>query len=342
MNLRLMFALLVFPIGVAVSAQDKSDPGKISGLFFGDFYSVRGHNDASIKGKDGFWLRRLYLTYDKKLDAKMSARIQLEAKDPGDFSTVQNMQPFIKDAWVRYNENGHKITLGLIPTPTWSQAETRLGYRHIEKTALDLFRMGSARDKGISVEGPLDKTGTFDYSVMIGDGSGTRSSKGDTRAYYLRVGSKITEGLVADLYLDSWKRESGGRWSTVKGEVFYQANDIKAGLMAASQRRTAPAATAATIGVWSLYAEFASKAKNCPFIRFDTLNQALSDADKIEFYKMSKDGKPTLVMVGVRMKINEFLEIVPNITTISYRKAAGATTSPRQDSIFRITFSAKF
>lgn len=327
--------------GQASLAQDKADPGKISGIIFGDFYSVRGHNDASIKGRDGFWVRRIYLTYDKKIDAKLSTQIRLEAKDPGDFSTVRDMEPFIKDAWIRYTESGHKFTLGLIPTPTWGPAESKLGYRPIEKTSLDLFKMGSARDKGISAEGPLDKEGKADYMLMVGDGSGTKSSTGDTRTIYGRVGFKFTPEVSVDIYGDSWKKTGDVDWRTFKGEVFYQGKQAKVGVAYASQLRRKPGSANLNINVLSLYGEVKAGEKVSPFVRIDVVSEAIPDADKIDFWKMSKDGKPTFFMFGVRYKVNDMVEIVPNITVISYRKGPGGAT-PNKDSMFRITFNVKF
>lgn len=338
---RLAFAMTAVACAATSLAQDKGDGGKVSGVVFGDFYAIRGHNDAAIKGKDGFWVRRLYLTYDRKIDAKTSAQLRLEAKDPGDFATTATMEPFIKDLWVRYNENGHKFTLGLIPTPTWGPAESILGYRPVEKTALDLFRMGSARDKGISVEGPLAKNGSVDYAVMVGDGSGTKSSKGDTRAYYAKLGFKLTPDVTADLYADSWKKEAGAAWRTTKVELFYVGKGARAGVAYASQLRRKPGAPNSTINVLSLYGEIKAGPRVSPFVRFDTVSDALPDADKIEFYKMSKDGKPALFMVGVRLKVNDAFEIVPSFTTVAYRTGSGGI-KPSADSIFRITYSGKF
>lgn len=338
---RAVAALAAAIAAQAVLAQAQPEAGKVSGVIYADFYSVSGHHDATVKGKDGFWVRRINLTYDKKFDEKLSARLNFEAKDPGDFSTSSNMEPFVKDAWVRYTVDGHRFTLGLIPTPTFGPAENKLGYRPIEKTPIDLYRMGSSRDKGISVEGPLDKEGRADYMVMVGDGSGVKSSTGGTRTLYARVGYKITPEVSADLYGDSWKKAGGVDWNTLKGEVFYQGGKIKAGAAYASQLRKAPGAANLTLNVLSLYGEVRATERLRPFVRLDIVNRALPDADKIEFYKMSKDGKPTLVMVGARYQVHDQLEIAPSLTIVRYRSnPAGA--NPGSDTIFRVTFSLKF
>lgn len=323
------------------TSQTKSDPWKFSGTLFGDYYSVFGHHDSAIEGKSGFWIRRLYLTADRDLGDNLSGRLRLEASDPGDFVTSSNMEPFIKDAYLRYNANGHKVTLGLIPTPTWEPAESILGYRPIEKTPIDLFKMGSSRDKGISIQGPLDREKRADYWVMFGDGSGTKSSKGESHAFYGRVGFKATPEVTFDLYADFWRKDGDEEWSTLKGELFYQGQQLKGGLALVSQHRTKPGSPDVDLDLYSLYLEYKASDRFSPFARLDVVNDPVPGADTIAYFKMSKDGKPTLLILGVRYRVNSQVEIVPSIETISYRRGPGGI-KPSSDSIFRVTFSAIF
>ncbi|MCC7230870.1 MAG: hypothetical protein IT203_10790 [Fimbriimonadaceae bacterium] len=324
-----------------VQAQDKDNQGKFSGLIFGDYYSVLGHNDSSIKGKEGFWIRRINLVYDRKIGEKLTSQIRMEAKDPGDFSTSQTMDPYLKDAWVRYTENGHKITFGLIPTPTWGPAEDRLGYRPIERTPFDLYKLGNPRDKGISVQGPLDKEGKAEYMLMVGDGSGTKSSNGNTRTFYGRLDYKATPEISFDLYGDSWKKDADVDWSSVKAEAFYQGKQVTGGISYSAQKRTKPGDSDVNLNVVSVYGEFKASDKFRPFVRYDYVSDAVPDADKIEYIKMSKDGKPSLFLFGVRCKITDQLEVVPSLETVTYRRGEGGL-KPSQDSFLRVTVSVKF
>lgn len=310
--------------------------GKLSFTLYSDFYSVMRHNVGEIDGKSGFWIRRIYLTYDHKVDDKLSAQFRLEAKDPGDFTTSSNLEPFVKDAWIRWTENGHKITFGLIPTPTTVPAEDKLGYRPIEKTPMDLYKFGSTRDKGVSVQGPLGASGKADFTVMIGDGSGTKSSDGEGKTLYGRIGYKLNENWSADLYADCWDKADGEEWKTVKGEIFFRNDRFKAGAMAARQKRTFSKGDDLNLDVFSLYGELAANEKWSPFVRLDVLGDPVPGADKIEFWHMSDDGKPTLLMVGARYRLHEALEIIPSYTSIRYRGGSSGN-----DAMFRLTFSAK-
>lgn len=319
----------------------RKNNGKFSGIIFGDFYSIPQHHDPAVKGREGTWVRRLNLTFDNKWSENVTSRIRVEAKDNGGFSGGHDMVPFFKDAWLQYNAGGHKFTFGLIPTPTWEPAESALGYRPVEKTALDLFRMGSSRDKGLSVAGPLTSDGKANYTVMIGDGSGTKSMTEGTHTIYARVGYQLTPEISLDLYGDWWQKRAGVDWTTVKGEVFFVNDDIKAGLAYAHQLREMPGMSDLELDVLSFYGEYEASDMVSPFIRVDILDDLLPDANKIEYYRMSPNGKPTLVAVGVRIKVTDSFEITPSWTNVSYRGVGGAP-APGSDSIFRLTFIAKF
>ncbi|RMH11665.1 MAG: hypothetical protein D6701_14695, partial [Gemmatimonadetes bacterium] len=64
---------------------------KVSGLAFGDIYAVAQHHDADIDGANGAWMRRIYLTFDEKLDDEFSFRLRFEAASPGDFESAATM-----------------------------------------------------------------------------------------------------------------------------------------------------------------------------------------------------------------------------------------------------------
>ena len=144
-----------------------------------------------------------------------------------------------------------------------------------------------------------------------------------------------------DLYADSFRKEAGVDWRTVKGEIFYQGKIATAGIMYASQKRMKPGSPDLGLNVFSIYGEYKASEKVRPFLRYDTVSNALPDADKIEYLKLSKDGKPTFFLVGVRFKVDDNIEIVPNFETVTYRSVGGGPT-PGRDTFFRVTFSVKF
>lgn len=323
----------VWALGV-VAGLSGADEGKLSGALFGDLYSVGSHHDARLKGLDGLWNRRFNLSYDRKLEPGWSMRLRVEIKDRGDFSPEHSVDPFMKDAWLRYTVDGHKITFGLIPTPSFEAVEDRLAYRPVERTPLDLWRMGSSRDKGISVAGPL--AGGLDYALMVGDASGTRSSRSGNHAVYGRLGYRATPEVYVNFYGDTWKQDRGARRQTGMAEVFYAGKCVKFGVTYATQRRTRPGTVAFSFNVVSFYGEARLSETVSPFVRYDVVSDALPDADRIDYYRMSRVGKPSLLQAGVRWRLSDDWEIAPNVSVVTYRGG------PAQDTIYRLTVSYKF
>ena len=103
---------------------------KLNGYMFGDYYyAVSGPDEK----RNAFQIRRVYLTHDMKWDDSFSGRVRFEAKDAG-FGSGGTMDPFVKDAYLRYQWNGRSLYAGQSPTPIWSITETVWGYRAVEKT----------------------------------------------------------------------------------------------------------------------------------------------------------------------------------------------------------------
>lgn len=324
-----------------LQAQSANPSGKWSGILFGDIYSVGRHHNPEFENKQGIWNRRFNLTYDHKFNPAWSGRFRTEFKDPGDFSSEHSIDPFVKDAWIRYTIHGHRITAGLIPTPTWEVIEDKMAYRPIEKSPIDLYRMGNSRDKGISIQGPLTSDGSFDYMVMLGDGSGTKSSVAGQSTIYGRLGYKPSPELYVDVYGDSWRKTGGARWQTLAVEGFYTSKQLKAGLSYITQRRERPGAASTRLHVLSVYGEVALSDRVSPYIRYDVLSDALADADKIDYYRMSKDGKPSFLNLGVRVTVHKNFELTPNVSFVNYR-AVGAAPAPGGDTLYRLTFCFRF
>ena len=80
-----------------------------------------------------------------KWDDAFSGRLLFEAKDAGHGKTTK-MDPYVKHAYPRYKKGGTSAYFGLQGTPTWNVSERVWGYRSIEKTVMDLHKIGSSAD----------------------------------------------------------------------------------------------------------------------------------------------------------------------------------------------------
>ena len=160
----------------------KTEPSwKISGLVYGDYYWLAADHREALEDQNGFWFRRIYLTYDHTFSKAFSARLRLEMNSPGDFSSSERMTPYVKDAWVKWTHGSHAVSFGLAPTPSFEFVESVWGYRSVEKTPLDLLRWDSSRDIGLLAQGALG--GRTRYSVQVGNGSGVNGETDRAKAF---------------------------------------------------------------------------------------------------------------------------------------------------------------
>jgi hypothetical protein len=160
---------------------------QISGLLFGDAYGVVNHHDPDFDGQWGFWLRRGYLTFDVDVATKWSARFRLEVNSPGDFESSAKMTPFVKDAWVARKDKAHALYLGISPSPTFERVEGFWGYRAVEKTPLDLYRLGSSRDFGVAYRGKMADGKLVTHAMLATAlARGARPTKGRRRCSLCR------------------------------------------------------------------------------------------------------------------------------------------------------------
>jgi hypothetical protein len=147
---------------------------KISGLMFGDYYYFADHHDPKYDNQQGFWMRRVYFTYDQSFTEKFSARFRLEANSNG-LLAGGNLNVFVKDAYLRWNYKGkQQATLGIAPALTFDTEEGFWGLRHVEKTPADLYKIDTARDFGLTFNGPIGASGAA-YAFQFGNDSGNGS-----------------------------------------------------------------------------------------------------------------------------------------------------------------------
>ena len=91
------------------------DKGTLSGYMISDYYAVFQNHDAKADKQHGFWFRRIYLSYDRKLDEKFAVRLRFEMNSPGDFTTNTTLNPFVKDAYLEWKASSqHRLLVGIL------------------------------------------------------------------------------------------------------------------------------------------------------------------------------------------------------------------------------------
>ncbi len=310
----LIFIMFLFIISFHLDAQ-----GKISGVVFGDYYYMFSNHNPGIEGMNGFWFRRLYLTYDHNLSSAFKIRIRFEAYSKGDFSTKEEIIPHVKDIYIQWSKNGQSIILGLSPTPTFGKIEKFWGYRAVEKTPLDLYKMAHSRDTGIAFKGKIAK-GKIYYHLMFANGEGNKSEFNKQKKVMGAIGFYPTGNLYLEFYSDY---ESGpiNRTDvyTLQGFIGFAMKKFTFGAMYANQIHQLGEEDL-KLRVLSITTVFDVSQKITLFGRYDRMMDPLPAGPAISYLPMDSSSPFSLVIGGMDYKISSSFSLIPNIEFVIYDK----------------------
>jgi len=138
------FAILFFSITVSAQNNDESE-GKFSGYMFGDYYHITKSHKADILDKHGFWFRRIYFSYDYKINSNFSTRLRFEMSNEGDFTSKIAMIPFVKDAWLKYKLDNVQFIL-VYHLPQLLLLLKRYGAIDLLKKHLSIYKRWQAQE----------------------------------------------------------------------------------------------------------------------------------------------------------------------------------------------------
>lgn len=313
---------------------------KISGLAFGDAYAVGDHHNAAIEDQTGFWLRRAYLTFDVGVIDNWSARLRLEANSPGDFSTNTKLEPFIKDAYLAWKQPGRELYLGISPSPTFEVVESFWGYRAIEKTPVDLYRLGSSRDFGIAYKGKSE-SGKVAFHAMVGNGAGEASETNEGKKAMFSLALRPNDHFLVEVYGDFEDRP--GSTDRVTYQIFsgYKGSKGRLGLQYVTQDRDVPGGATTTLAVGSIFGVLDLSEKFSLVLRFDRSFDANPEADRIPYLVLAKNAEFDFALVGLEYRLNKKISLSPNLEFVSYRDT-GATPAPEDDIFGKLTLYFQF
>lgn len=339
--------MLVLAASAATPASAQEVPDwvhrvKLSGLAFGDYYSFAQHNNEDLQGQNGFWFRRIYLTLDFNLEEDWDFRLRLEGNSlGGPLLPSAKITPFVKDAWVRWKPSDHSFYLGITGTPTWGVIEKEWGYRDVEKTPLDLMRLGASRDFGVAAKGPIGSGGKFYYHAMVGNGSSTRNEANPGKGFSLALGVEPGSGFLFEVY--GAYNDQDSNTDLLTGQAFgtWRNENVRIGVQYAHLEQERQDEDNLKIDLISVYGVWDVSERVALLARFDKLFDVNPSAPRIDYLRLSDQGKINFLLAGVDIKIIERFHLIPNIETVFYDAVDGAE-APKTDFIPRITFSLKF
>ena len=327
----------------AAGAQEISDwlkRTKFSVLAFGDAYWLPTNDNPALTAENGFWLRRTYLTMDHSINEELSFRIRFEANSPGDFTSSTKLEPFVKDLYLRWTEKDHQVYLGISGTPIWGVVEKVWGYRHVEKTPLDLQKMGSSRDFGVAAKGRLDSGGKLRYHVMVGNGSGTKGETNAGKKGALGLSLYPGSGFVIEAYGDYEGRPGDNDRTVVQLFAAWQSDEGRLGVQVARQHRNIEGASALNLDVASFFGSVKLSERAVFLARYDRMFEVNPDAAKIAYIPLNPTANSNLLLAGIDVTLADEFHLIPNVEAVFYHDAQGP--KPDSEVMFRTTFFVTF
>ena len=326
------------PTPVADPTPDRSL--RIHGYFFGDYYYHAKNHLPALEDQNGFRFRRLYLTFDKPLSETFDARVRFEMNSPGDFSPSSKVEPFLKDAYLRWRLSGQNgLLLGLSPSPLKETPEALWGYRSLNQTAAELQRFGSSRDLGVALRGSFDPDRRFRYHFMLGNGAGTSSEINQGKKVWMALGFHPTDSLLFQFTTDHESRPDNADRYTLQGLLGYETDTTRLGLQYAHQHRQGQPDLG--LDVISFFGVLRLSNKVNLFGRYDRMFDPNPDGLKISYLPFDPNAESNFFLAGLDIRVSEQFNLMPNLQIIRYGEEAGGNR-PGTDVVPRLTFWVRY
>ena len=223
--------------------------GKLWGYAFGDFL-YKGYTNkfgmtntqyaGTPKDFNSLEFRRIYLGYDYDISEHFSSQLIL-AYEGTSLASDGNRSIYIKIANLRWKNIIHNgdLVIGAMAPPTFANSESVWSYRSLEKTIMDMRKIGASNDVGISLQGKLNDKGDYGYNFMISNGSGAKPETDRFKKFYANVYAKfMDQKIILDLGADNeWAQSHPNQKSKTTYKVFlgYQTKTFAVGIEAFQQ-----------------------------------------------------------------------------------------------------------
>ena len=334
MKKRIICFLAAFALGLIVlEAQAEVN---WQGYMFGDLFYIAQHHDPDIKNANGFWFRRIYSTWDFTLSDTVKGRLRLEMSDVGDFTTKAKMIPYVKDAYLQVKIGRQTLIAGISGSPTIGGIEGLWGYRHLEKTPLDLFKLGNSREFGIALKGG---NSTY-YHIMFANGNANSSESNKGKKFLGSFGLKPAKGLLLEVYADyEWDFKNGKSYSVLQGLAGYEGRWGRTGFLYAN-RHYRHGDIEKNYGLFSGFVIVNASDSIDVIIRFDKLfNESIEKT--ISYIPFSTEAMVNFLITAVSFQVTDNVWLIPNVKFAFYENTA-IGEKPGNDIYLNITFWWKF
>jgi hypothetical protein len=313
---------LILLVALAFASQTlaQAPSTKVSAHAIGDYYWVVQHHNENLENRNGFWFRRVFLTLDQTLSESLTARLRFEANGPGDFTSSTILDPYVKDAWLKW-KSSEALTLivGMAPNQVVQSGEDFWGYRSLEKSPLDLHRLNNTRDVGVAVAGRISE---FHYHAAIGNGANIGGETDAGKQVSMLVGVTPAPFLF-ELSAEHNDRDVEQR-STVQALAGWHREGMRAGLLFAHQTRND-----IELDVLSVFGVYPIRANAVAVVRLDRMFHPNPEGAAMPFLPFDPQSASTLLIAGLDFKLNPHFGLIPNVEYVTYDEDSSSDVLPR-------------
>jgi len=321
----------------SVAQVDLGDDATLSGTIFTDYYWMAQHHNEDIEGKNGFWFRRIYATYDHNLSEGFSTRVRLEMSSAGDFQSDPEMIPNVKDAYLKWQNENHAILAGISSTPTWGLTEDIWGYRSVEKSPQDLYDFGSSRDFGLSVKGNVTPSGDLNYHFFIGNGNSNKPEIDRGKKVMFSLAYHLNDNVVLQGYGDYNDRTDDPDSYTAQLLGGYQSEVLNVGALYSNHYREGQLGLSAqSLDLVSVFTNFKINDSTKGYLRADHLFDGYRGGSGNSYIPFAEEVESTFLVGGADFLLSDRIHLMPNIEAIIYGENDQGM-SPGTDIIPRLT-----
>jgi hypothetical protein len=314
--------------------------GKLWGYAFGDF-TYKAHTNSfnmsntqyatTPKDYNLFDIRRVYLGYDYDISEHFSTQLLLAYE--GQTASDGSRTVFIKAANLRWKNifKNSDLVMGQMSTPTFATtSESVWGFRSLEKTIMDMRKIGGSNDVGVSLQGKLNDKGDYGYNLMISNGTGSKAETDKFKKFYADMYIKfMDQKFMLDLGVDNERSQLSPYQkskTTYKAFLAYQTKPFTMGLEAFQQvQKNATVLTGQSpsndvVSGISLFAKGLLNDKLGYVLRYDNFNPD-TKFNENNTYATSYPGffSESYVLAGLDFTPVKNVHIMPNIWYDNYK-----------------------
>ncbi|MDR2953591.1 MAG: hypothetical protein LBV43_00745 [Prevotella sp.] len=312
--------LLIF-IVLPVQGQDTLD-FKPSGTVIARAFLDYSTGFGKVNDERGFDITRAFLGYNYKITSNLQAQVII---DGASGNSSGKLEPYLRNAFINWNDKGLNINLGLTGLMQFSTQEKYWMHRYIFKSLQDETKMAPSVDMGVTAEYEINRYLSVDLSLTNGEGY-KKVKRDNTMRYAAGLSLHPTSTTILRVYGDIYNDDEIQRDALPEGventkykdqytlSLFagYQDKNVSGGIEYNKVYNKGFINKKDYYG-YSFYASVRAASKWRIFARYDLIDSSTPAS----FSEPWNDFDGQLMMIGAEFRPLKQLKFAPNFRNIN-------------------------